>query len=99
MARLRTSYDAIPAGEPVRLAKTTSNLFRARSATTSPGLDVSGLTGVIGVDPAARTAQVQGMCTYEDPTPRLIRSSRWLRRRGSYLEASSAWRLHWRSTA
>ncbi|VXB29310.1 FAD-binding oxidoreductase [Nocardioides sp. AX2bis] len=66
VARLRASYDAIPAGEPVRLAKTTSNLFRARSTTTAPGLDVSGLTGVIGVDPATRTAQVQGMCTYED---------------------------------
>lgn len=32
----------------------------------TPGLDVSGLTGVIGVDPTARTADVQGMCTYED---------------------------------
>ena len=30
------------------------------------GLDVSGLTGVIEVDPDGRTADVQGMCTYED---------------------------------
>jgi FAD/FMN-containing dehydrogenase len=30
-----------------------------------PGLDVSGLRGVIEVDPPARTAEVQGMCTYE----------------------------------
>lgn len=66
VARLRASYAAIPAGAPVRLAKQTSNLFRPRAATTAPGLDVSGLTGVIEVDPAARTAQVQGMCTYED---------------------------------
>ena len=66
MRRLRSSYEAIPAGAPVRLAKPTSNLFRARAATTSPGLDVSGLTGVLGVDPEARTADVQGMCTYED---------------------------------
>ena len=29
------------------------------------GLDVSGLDGVIAVDPVARTAEVQGMCTYE----------------------------------
>ena len=29
------------------------------------GLDVSGLDGVIAVDPIARTADVQGMCTYE----------------------------------
>ncbi|MFT4287038.1 FAD-binding oxidoreductase [Nocardioides sp.] len=66
MARLKASYDAIPAGAPVRLAKKTTNLFRPRAATTAPGLDVSGLTGVIEVDPTARTADVQGMCTYED---------------------------------
>jgi FAD/FMN-containing dehydrogenase len=48
------------------LAKRTSNLFRPRVATTTPGLDVSGLDGVIAVDPDARTADVQGMCTYED---------------------------------
>jgi FAD/FMN-containing dehydrogenase len=64
--RLRASYAGIPAGAPVRLAKRTSNLFRPRAATTAPGLDVSGLTGVIEVDAAARTADVQGMCTYED---------------------------------
>ena len=64
--RLRTSYAAIPAGAPVRLAKKTSNLFRPRAATTAPGLDVSGLDGVISVDIDARTADVQGMCTYED---------------------------------
>ncbi|WP_342665957.1 FAD-binding oxidoreductase [Nocardioides aequoreus] len=64
--RLRASYAAIPPGEPVRLAKRTSNLFRPRSAVTAPGLDVSGLGGVVAVDPVARTADVQGMCTYED---------------------------------
>ncbi|SBT52373.1 FAD-binding oxidoreductase [Micromonospora auratinigra] len=63
---LRRSYAAVPAGEPVRLAKQTSNLFRPRSAPRAPGLDVSGLTGVLAVDPTARTADVQGMCTYED---------------------------------
>jgi FAD/FMN-containing dehydrogenase len=63
---LRRSYAAVPAGEPVRLAKQTSNLFRPRSAPRAPGLDVSGLTGVLAVDPAGRTADVQGMCTYED---------------------------------
>ena len=65
LARLRASYDAVPAGAPVRLAKKTSNLFRARDAHRAPGLDVSGLDGVIGIDPVARTADVQGMCTYE----------------------------------
>lgn len=64
--RLRASYAAIPAGSTVRLAKRTSNLFRPRSRQPVVGLDVSGLAGVIGVDPAARTADVQGMCTYED---------------------------------
>ena len=64
--RLRASYTAIPTGEPVRLAKRTTNLFRARAATEAPGLDVSGLNGVIEVNPGTRTAEVQGMCTYED---------------------------------
>ncbi|WP_322938357.1 FAD-binding oxidoreductase [Nocardioides bizhenqiangii] len=71
--RLGSSYSAIPPGDPVRLAKQTTNLFRARAASTAPGLDVSGLTGVIQVDPAPDpasggppTADVQGMCTYED---------------------------------
>jgi FAD/FMN-containing dehydrogenase len=65
VARLRASYDAIPAGRPVRLAKKTSNLFRPRAATDAPGLDVSGLGGVISIDVESRTADVQGMCTYE----------------------------------
>ncbi len=64
--RLLASYRAIPSGPPVRLAKRTSNLFRPRAAVRVPGLDVSGLGGVIAVDTAARTADVQGMCTYEE---------------------------------
>jgi FAD/FMN-containing dehydrogenase len=68
--RLSSSYAAIRPGDPVRLAKQTTNLFRARTASTAPGLDVAGLTGVIEVDahPAEGppTAEVQGMCTYED---------------------------------
>jgi FAD/FMN-containing dehydrogenase len=64
--RLRASYAAIPPGAPVRLAKKTSNLFRPRTATKVPGLDVSGLDGVIAIDVDAQTADVQGMCTYED---------------------------------
>jgi len=64
--RLQESYAAIPAGAPVRLAKRTSNLFRPRSDVAAPGLDVSGLTGVIALDPDSRTVEVQGMCTYED---------------------------------
>lgn len=64
--RLLASYRAVPASAPVRLAKRTSNLFRSRSKTHVPGLDTTGLTGVIEVDPVARTADVAGMCTYED---------------------------------
>ena len=66
VGRLLDSYLAVPEGEPVRLAKRTSNLFRSRATTRAPGLDVSGLTGVLSVDPDARTAEVAGMCTYED---------------------------------
>ena len=66
VGRLRESYQRIPAGDPVRLAKRSSNLFRPRTEVERPGLDVSELTGVISVDPVARTADVQGMCTYED---------------------------------
>jgi len=63
--RLRASYDALPQGAPVRLAKKTTNLFRPRQPQAARGLDVSGLGGVIDVDVEARTADVQGMCTYE----------------------------------
>ena len=66
VAALRTSHAAIGPHEQVRLAKRTSNLFRARSSTAGPGLDVSGLNGVISIDAAAGTADVQGVCTYED---------------------------------
>jgi FAD/FMN-containing dehydrogenase len=69
VTRLRASYAAIPDGAPVRLAKRTSNLFRDRSRVQTPGLDVSGLRGVVSVDVArdgTATADVQGMCTYED---------------------------------
>jgi FAD/FMN-containing dehydrogenase len=64
--RLLASYHAIPTNASIRLAKPTSNLFRARAKRDAPGLDTSGLTGVISVDQAAKTADVAGMCTYED---------------------------------
>lgn len=64
--RLRQSYEALPADAPVRLAKRTSNLFRFRDDSGSPGLDVSEFGRVLGVDAEARTAEVQGMTTYED---------------------------------
>ncbi len=63
--RLVEDYSSLPADRPVRLAKRTSNLFRDR-AETAPSLDAGGLDQVLSVDPAARTADVQAMTTYED---------------------------------
>ncbi|MEO6503758.1 MAG: FAD-binding oxidoreductase [Jatrophihabitantaceae bacterium] len=73
VAALTASYAAIDAGTPIRLAKRTSNLFRPRTQQATAGLDVSGLDGVLSVDPVARTADVQGMCTYE----RLVAECLW----------------------
>jgi FAD/FMN-containing dehydrogenase len=64
--KLLESYRSIPEGAPVRLAKRTSNLFRFRDDAGAPGLDVSGFDQVLSVDPVNRTADVQGMTTYED---------------------------------
>jgi FAD/FMN-containing dehydrogenase len=63
--RLRAGYGRIPVGQPVRLAKRTSNLFRPRESLQVPGLDVSELDHVLSVDPERLVAQVQGMTTYE----------------------------------
>jgi FAD/FMN-containing dehydrogenase len=63
--RIQAEYRTIPADTPVRLAKRTSNLFRPRSATSAPGLDVSAFDGVLHVDPVGRIAEVLGMTTYE----------------------------------
>lgn len=66
-ADLVERFRSVPAGQPVRLAKPTSNLFRfGGSARDVRLLDTSRLSGVIDVDPVARTADVQGMTTYED---------------------------------
>ena len=51
--RLLRSYRNIPERAPVRLAKKTSNLFRARAKVDAPGLDVSGLGGVVSVSVAS----------------------------------------------
>lgn len=56
---------AIPANQPVRLHKLTSNLFRAREQVAT-SLDLSAFSGVYGVDPIAKTALVGGLTTYED---------------------------------
>ncbi|GAC1440901.1 MAG: FAD-binding oxidoreductase [Mycobacteriales bacterium] len=72
VAGLMQQYAALPADEPVRLAKRTSNLFRTRAASTSPRLDVSGFSGVLTVDTEARTADVLAMTTYEDLVDALL---------------------------
>ena len=73
--RVLHAYAALPASEPVRLGKRTSNLFRARSTPASPRLDVSGLDGVVWVDPAEGVAKVQGMATYERLVDDLLASA------------------------
>ena len=57
-------YRALGPDARVRLGKKTSNLFRFGDR-DAQRLDTAALTGVIDVDLAARTAQVQGMTTYE----------------------------------
>jgi len=64
VAELVDHYRGLPADARVRLGKRTSNLFRF-AAGHGAALDTAGLTGVLGVDPEARTAEVQGMATYE----------------------------------
>ncbi len=66
VARSKRAYAEIPPGSRVRLAKSTSNLFRFNGSSPPAGLDVSAFGHVLRVDPAARTAVVGGMTTYED---------------------------------
>ena len=64
-ARAAESVRQWPPGEPIRLAKQTSNLFRSR-ADVAHRLDLSAFDGVVDVDVDARTAVVGGLTTYED---------------------------------
>jgi FAD/FMN-containing dehydrogenase len=64
--RISRQLTQIPVGQPVRIAKKTSNLFRGRQQSQVPGLDVKAFDHVFSVDPLARTAEVGGMTTYED---------------------------------
>jgi FAD/FMN-containing dehydrogenase len=64
--QLTSDFRALGPDATVRLAKRTSNLFRMRDASATPGLDVSAFSGVLEVDAAARTADVLGMTTYEE---------------------------------
>ena len=73
VAAIQRAYAAIPAGSPVRLAKSTSNLFRFRADAAGHQLDVSAFDHVVSVDRQARTAVVGGMTTYEDLTAATLR--------------------------
>ena len=64
--RISAQLAGITPGSPVRIAKKTSNLFRGRSETQTPGLDVSAFGRVFEVDPKRMVAEVGGMTTYED---------------------------------
>jgi len=55
----------VSAGRPVRLAKSTSNLFRRRESSLAPSLYVGGLNQVLAVHPAELTAEVEGMAPYD----------------------------------
>ena len=52
--------------DEVRLEKTTSNLFRARTQGSGGKLDVRSLNEVIRVDPDKQLIEVEGMTTYAD---------------------------------
>src|SRR4051794_29467202 len=62
---LRRELLAAAPGTPVRLRKSTSNLFRQRSP-AGGGLTTDGLSGVLSIDSDSATADVLGMTTYED---------------------------------
>ncbi|NUR80302.1 MAG: FAD-binding oxidoreductase [Dermatophilaceae bacterium] len=76
IAEVQRAYAALPPDRPVRLAKRTSNLFRVRSDTGAPGLDLSTLRGVVEVRPgddgAPATARVGGVTTYEQLVDELL---------------------------
>ena len=65
VAALLASYAAVDPATSVRLGKSTSNLFRFPDRTSGRRLDVSAFDHVLSVDPVNRTADVQGMTTYE----------------------------------
>ncbi len=63
--RVRAALAQHRPGAPIRLAKSTSNLFRPRVDLAGGGLDVRAFDGVLAVDVEEGTAEVLGMTTYE----------------------------------
>ncbi len=71
--RLRRAFArAVREGEPVRLRKSTSNLFRNRSPAGKRGLDVRGFDNVLRIDPENGVAEVEGMIAYEAAVDALL---------------------------
>ncbi|HMS92382.1 MAG TPA: FAD-binding oxidoreductase, partial [Candidatus Saccharibacteria bacterium] len=56
---------AVKTGKPIALRKKTTNLFRAREQGEVARIDVTDFTHVISIDAKNRTAEVEGMATYE----------------------------------
>ena len=68
-AWLRAEWDAArAAGRAPRpgLAKTTSNLFRDRTARAVPRIDLARFSSVLAVDPESGTVEAEGMTTFAD---------------------------------
>ncbi len=65
-AKVRALSQALRTADgDVRLAKSTSNLFRDRRRDAGRRLDVSGMNEVLAVDSARQLVTVEGMTTYE----------------------------------
>jgi FAD/FMN-containing dehydrogenase len=60
-------------GAPLALNKTTSNLFRARREAPRCTIDVRSFRAVIAIHPSTRTADVEGMTTYETAVRETLR--------------------------
>jgi len=69
--RLITSLRSSSASE-IRLAKSTSNLFRRRKTLSGPGLNVRGFSKVLRVVPEEGFVEVEGMTTYADLTHKCL---------------------------
>jgi FAD/FMN-containing dehydrogenase len=72
VAEITAQFARIPADQPVRLRKRTSNLFRPR-ARAAASLDATPFEGVLTVDPVSRRADVLGMTTYRDLVDETLR--------------------------
>ena len=64
------------AGEPVRLAKPASNLFRRRQSFEGRLIDISGLDRVLAVDAGAGHADIGGMTPYDAVVEATLREGR-----------------------